>query len=115
MLPGHVLCQGDNCRLIGVGAIAAAIVSGFCEDVAQPPTVILPPRNTAIAADLAARYATVTVCPDNQAVLNAADVVILCLRPQDAAALAGLTFRSDLVIVSAMAGGKRCAEPTLRL
>lgn len=89
---------------IGTGSIAAAIVCGLCEDVAQPPTLLLSPRNAATAADLAARFAVVTVCPDNQAVLDAADVVILCLRPQDAAALAGLTFRSDLVVVSAMAG-----------
>ena len=41
----------------------------------------------------------------NQAVVDGAQVVIVCLRPQDArAALAELRFPADRVVVSAMAG-----------
>ena len=39
--------------VIGVGAIAAAIVTGLCEDVVVAPEVLLSPRNAEIAAGLA--------------------------------------------------------------
>lgn len=71
--------------MIGVGAIASAIVRGLCQGVAQPPSILLSPRNAGVAANLASRFATVTVCPDNQAVLDAADLVTLCLRLQTSA------------------------------
>ncbi len=91
--------------VIGVGAIAAAIVTGLCEDVERPPPILLSPRNAGIAADLASRHPTVSVCADNQAVVEGASVVILCVRPQDAqAALGGLAFSANHAIVSAMAG-----------
>jgi pyrroline-5-carboxylate reductase len=45
------------------------------------------------------------VAGDNQAVADAAPVVLLCLRPQVAReALAELRFRSDHIVISAMAG-----------
>lgn len=94
-----------NHGVIGVGAIAAAIVTGLCEDVDQPPSILLSPRNAAIAAALASRHPTVRVCADNQAVVDSTSVLILCLRPQDARAVLGnLTFSADHVIISVMAG-----------
>ena len=91
--------------VIGVGAIAAAIVTGLCEGVEDAPTILLSPRNPEVATDLARRFRTVRVCPDNQAVIDGAEAVILCLRPQQAEAVLGqLTFRADQAIVSAMAG-----------
>jgi pyrroline-5-carboxylate reductase len=90
---------------IGVGAIATAIVTGLCKDVEQPPAILLSPRNSGIAAELARRYPTVSVGVDNQAVVDGASALILCLRPQVArAALDNLTFSDDQVIISAMAG-----------
>jgi pyrroline-5-carboxylate reductase len=90
--------------LIGVGALASAIVIGLCEGE-EPPSITLSPRNAEIAGGLAARFGSVSVAADNQAVLDAAPVVLLCVRPQVARdALAALRFRSGHVVISAMAG-----------
>jgi pyrroline-5-carboxylate reductase len=91
--------------VLGVGAIGAAIVTGLCENVDEPPRVLLSPRNAEIAAGLAHRFATVDVAPDNQAVVDGAQVVIVCVRPQVAQpVLAELRFPADGVVISAMAG-----------
>jgi pyrroline-5-carboxylate reductase len=91
--------------VLGVGAIGAAIVTGLCETVADPPRVLLSPRNAEIAAGLAQRFATVDVAPDNQAVVDGARVVIVCVRPQVAQPVLGeLRFPADGVVISAMAG-----------
>ncbi len=91
--------------IVGVGAIAEAIVTGLCEGEATPPAIHLSPRGAARAGRLAAAYPSVHVADSNQAAVDRADVVLLGVRPPDAhAALAGLTFRAEHVIVSAMAG-----------
>jgi pyrroline-5-carboxylate reductase len=91
--------------VLGVGAIGAAIVTGLCENVDDPPAVLLSPRNAGIAAGLAQRFATVDVAADNQAVVDGAEVVIVCVRPQVAQTmLAELRFPADSVVISAMAG-----------
>lgn len=90
--------------IVGVGAIAEAIVTGLCASD-DPPAFTLSPRNAEIATALAERFATVEVAADNQAVLDAAPVVLLCVRPQIAReVLAGLRFRADHVVISVMAG-----------
>jgi pyrroline-5-carboxylate reductase len=67
--------------------------------------VLLSPRNADIAGGLAQRFATVDVAAHNQAVVDGADVVIVCVRPQVAqAVLAELRFPADRVVISAMAG-----------
>jgi pyrroline-5-carboxylate reductase len=91
--------------VLGVGAIGSAIVTGLCENVDDPPAVLLSPRNAGLAAGLAQRFATVDVAADNQAVVDGAEVVIVCVRPQVAQiVLAELRFPADRVVVSAMAG-----------
>jgi pyrroline-5-carboxylate reductase len=91
--------------VLGVGAIGAAIVTGLCENVDDPPEVLLSPRNAGMAAGLAERFATVSVAADNQAVVDGAPVVIVCLRPQVApGVLADLRFPADRVVISTMAG-----------
>lgn len=47
--------------VIGVGAIAAAIVTGLCEHAQDAPLIALSPRNASRAADLAARFPTVRI------------------------------------------------------
>ncbi|HKX30695.1 MAG TPA: NAD(P)-binding domain-containing protein [Blastocatellia bacterium] len=90
---------------IGVGAIAAAIVTGLCKDVESAPEILLSPRNAGMAARLAGCYPTVRIGADNQAVVDGASTLILCLRPQDArAVLKDLVFADDQIIISAMAG-----------
>jgi pyrroline-5-carboxylate reductase len=91
--------------ILGVGAIATAIVKGLCHGVAEAPQVVLSPRNAERAASLAAGFPSVGVASGNQAVVEASDVVIICLLPADAAdVLAGLDFRADQAVVSAVAG-----------
>jgi pyrroline-5-carboxylate reductase len=91
--------------VIGVGSIATAIVTGLCDGVVEPPQVVLSPRNAERAAELAARLPTVRVATDNQQVVDDSDVVVVCLLPTHAAeVLAGVRFRADHAVVSAIAG-----------
>jgi pyrroline-5-carboxylate reductase len=91
--------------IVGVGAIAEAVVTGLCEGQDAPPTIHLSPRNAARSSRLAARYPSVHVADSNQAVVDRAEVVLLCVRPQDAPdALSDLSFRAEQAVVSAMAG-----------
>ena len=91
--------------VLGVGAIGAAIVTGLCENVDDAPQVLLSPRNGEIATGLAERFGSVEVAADNQAVVDGAGVVILCVRPQVAqTVLAELRFPADRVVISAIAG-----------
>lgn len=91
--------------IVGVGAIATAIVTGLCERAQDAPRIVLSPRNAERVADLASRFPTVRIARNNQEVLDESSVVLLCLRPQDArSVLAGLKFSAHQAIVSAMAG-----------
>ncbi len=91
--------------VLGVGALGSAIVTGLCEDVDDAPQVLLSPRNGELARGLAARFATVEVAADNQAVVDGAEVVVVCVRPRDRGTVLGaLRFPASSVVVSAMAG-----------
>lgn len=91
--------------IVGVGAIASAIVTGLSDAVDDPPRILLSPRNATVASRLAARYPNVVLAADNQAVVDGASTLVLSLRPQDAAAvLPTLRFAADQSIVSVMAG-----------
>lgn len=89
---------------IGTGALTSAIVTGLrsLPDIGVP--VVLSPRNAGTAAELAGRFADVRVAPDNQAVLDDCDTVMLAVRPQVAReVLSELRFRRDHEIVSLIA------------
>ncbi|HKS54756.1 MAG TPA: NAD(P)-binding domain-containing protein [Steroidobacteraceae bacterium] len=91
--------------IVGVGAIASAIVTGLCERAQDAPRIVLSPRNPERVADLASRFPTVRVARSNQEVIDESTVVLLCLRPQDAlSVLPALKFSAQQAIVSAMAG-----------
>ena len=91
--------------IVGVGSIAEAIVTGLCEGEDAATSIHLSPRSAARAGRLAARYPSVHVADSNQAAIERADVVLLCVRPQDAhAALSDLTFRAEQAIISVIAG-----------
>ncbi|OLP58110.1 pyrroline-5-carboxylate reductase [Xaviernesmea oryzae] len=93
---------------VGTGAITEAIVTGLCgED--ESITVTLSPRNADRAAALAARFASVAVAADNQAVIEAGkDIVFLAIRPQIAeAVLRPLHFRQRQKVVSLIAATDR--------
>jgi pyrroline-5-carboxylate reductase len=88
---------------LGVGSIAEAMVVGLCSGE-QAPEVVLSPRSVSRSSALAERFATARVAEDNQAVVDASDVVVICLLPQQADVVDELTFRPDQQVVSAMAG-----------
>jgi pyrroline-5-carboxylate reductase len=91
--------------IIGVGAIAEAIVTGLCEAGDVEARVHLSPRGADRAARLAARYPAVEVADANQAVADRAGAVFLCVRPEHAEAVVGdLAFRPDQTVISVMAG-----------
>ncbi|HEY4030605.1 MAG TPA: pyrroline-5-carboxylate reductase [Caulobacteraceae bacterium] len=89
---------------IGVGTIAEALVTGLCRDGDRRADILLSPRNARIAEDLAGRFPQVRVAADNQAVLDASEVVVLAVTPQVADEVLGaLSFRGDHRIVSLVA------------
>jgi pyrroline-5-carboxylate reductase len=91
--------------VVGVGAIAEAIITGLCEGDDAPTSIHLSPRSAARASRLAARYRSVHVADSNQTAVERADVVLLCVRPQDAAAaLSDLALRAQQAVISVMAG-----------
>lgn len=90
--------------VLGVGAIARAIVTGLCDGITEPPSIVLSPRGAATSAGLARRFPTVEAAADNQAVLDASDVVVVCLRNADVLRLGDLEWRAEHVVVSAVAG-----------
>ena len=93
--------MNDNLGFIGIGRIAAAVVEGVAFSSGPTPRMWVSPRNTATSADLARRFATVTVAADNQAVVDSSGIVLLCVRPQAAAeVLKALKFDPALTIIS---------------
>ena len=77
-------------------------------------TVLLSPRGTATSRALADEFPKVAVAPDNQAVIDRCDTVLICIRPQDAdAILPGLRFRDGQTVISAMAGVRLARLRTL--
>ncbi|WP_191090935.1 NAD(P)-binding domain-containing protein [Serinicoccus hydrothermalis] len=90
--------------VLGVGALASAVVTGLCEGVDDAPPVVLSPRGAEAGARLTQAYPSVVVAGDNQEVLDRADVVLVCLRLRDADLLADLDWRPGQTVVSAVAG-----------
>jgi pyrroline-5-carboxylate reductase len=91
--------------VVGVGAIAEAIIVGLCEGEDLPTSIHLSQRSAQRSSRLAARYPVVHVVDDNQTVVDRADLVLVCLRPQNAAAaLSDLAFGAQHAVISVMAG-----------
>lgn len=89
---------------IGIGKIASAVVQGLCTSEAEGLEIFLSPRNEELSLSLAARYANVSRLADNQAVVDASDVVIIAVRPPVAKEVLGaLRFREEQTVVSLVA------------
>jgi pyrroline-5-carboxylate reductase len=92
----------ERVGIIGVGHLAGYLIEGL-RRASQDIEIILSPRNAERAARLAARFG-VAVATDNQAVADAADLILLTTRPGDAvAAVEGIAFRSVQTVVSVAA------------
>ncbi|MUN37942.1 NAD(P)-binding domain-containing protein [Actinomadura litoris] len=91
--------------IIGVGEIGRAIVDGLRAGGGDAPEVFLSPRGARTAAELSERYGSVLVCPDNQAVVDRSDIVIIAVRGQDRhEALGGLRVAADKIVINVMSG-----------
>lgn len=91
--------------IIGTGAIAEAVVIGFCNKADPPRKIVLSPRNKQRAKQLAERFSNIEIGRDNQAVIEASDLVFLAVRPQVAdEVLKGLAFTAEQQVVSFIAG-----------
>jgi len=91
--------------IVGVGAIAEAIVTGLCEESDVAPSILLSPRGRPRSRALAARYPSVQVAEDNESVVSQARVVLLAMRPQDAdAVLRDVAFSPGQAVISVIAG-----------
>lgn len=92
----------ERVGIIGVGHLAGYLVGGL-RRASQEIEMILSPRNAERSASLAARFGAV-VAADNQAVADAADLILLTTRPGDAvAACENIAFRSGQTVVSVAA------------
>ena len=66
---------------LGIGAIAAAMIDALMSGPnASVINVVVSPRSAARSAELASRHRRVRVAPDNQSVVDAADIVVLSVQ-----------------------------------
>lgn len=92
----------ERVGIIGVGHLAGYLVEGL-RRASQDLEIILSPRNAARAASLAVRFGA-RVATDNQAVADAADLILLTTRPGDTVAVAkDIAFRTGQTVASAAA------------
>lgn len=88
---------------IGTGVITEAIVTGLLA-TGWNDEMILSERNRGISARLAAASPRVRVCSDNQDVIDACDLVVLAVRPQEAqAVITPLMFAAGQPVCSLIA------------
>jgi pyrroline-5-carboxylate reductase len=90
---------------IGAGAITSAVVNGLSSDGRTQPAIVLSPRNAEVSADLARRFAQVSVAPSNQDVVDGCEIVVVAVRPQVVRnVLSQLRFRAHHHVISVVAG-----------
>ena len=90
---------------LGVGTISEAVIRAMCARPGAAHTLYLSPRSEGRSRTLADEFASCTRLDSNQAVIDASDIVVLAMRPQEIdSALEGLSFCSDQVIASFIAG-----------
>ncbi|MGY5810788.1 pyrroline-5-carboxylate reductase [Rhizobium sp. LEGMi198b] len=93
---------------VGTGAITEAMVQGLLAEPAHVSKIHVSPRNAEIAANLAAKFDSVTVAADNQTVVDHSDIVVLAIRPQIAEdVIRELRFKDGQRVVSVVATVER--------
>jgi len=90
---------------LGVGAVSTAVIEAMASRVGEQETVYLSPRGEKRSIELAAKYEHCVRLTSNQAVIDASDMVVISMLPNQVdEALAELTFRKDQIIASFIAG-----------
>lgn len=93
---------------IGTGAITEAMVRGLLAPMPVVETVIVSPRNAAIAARLAADFPGVRIAGDNPEIVEACQTLVLAVRPQIAEeVIRPLQFRDGQRVISVIAATDR--------
>jgi pyrroline-5-carboxylate reductase len=86
---------------IGTGEITAAMVRGLCSGGDTSHSIVLSPRNPAIAAELGKQFASVSIASSNQDVVDRCKTVVVALRVAVVrAALSELRFCPDHHVIS---------------
>ena len=89
---------------LGVGTVSTAVIHAISARPGDRHALFLSPRSAKATGELAATYPHCTRLESNQAVIDASDMVVISMRPQQVDdALEGLVFRSDQVIASFVA------------
>lgn len=90
---------------LGVGTLSTAVIRALCSREGDSSRIVLSPRSAARSEELAVTYPQCARLGSNQEVVDASDVVVLAMRPQQMdEALTGLSFKRDQVIASFIAG-----------
>lgn len=90
---------------IGTGAISEATIAGLCGVAGFTDPIVVSERSAARSARLAEKFANVSVEPDNQAIVDRCDWIVVAVLPeQTRAVLEALAFRAEQRIVSLVAG-----------
>ncbi|MBD9509099.1 NAD(P)-binding domain-containing protein [Ensifer sp. ENS10] len=98
----------ERIGFIGTGAITDAMVRGLLAEPAAIPQVVVSQRSADISARLASDFPQVHVSPDNQAIVDGCDTVVLAIRPQVAeGVIRPLQFREGQKIISVIAATDR--------
>ena len=87
---------------IGTGHLTGFLVDGLIRAKA-PYAITVSPRGASKAAELKQKHG-IAVAPDNQAVVDGSDIVIVAVLPQDGIqVMSGLRFREGQIVISTMA------------
>lgn len=90
---------------LGVGTISEAMVRAMASRTDSTDLLLLSPRSEERSQRLASEFDACERRESNQAVIDASDIVVLGMRPQQVdEALADLRFRDDQIIASLIAG-----------
>lgn len=93
----------EQIGFIGVGHLASYLVEGL-RRASQNIEIFLSPRNKEKSAILSSRFGAV-VARDNQAVADAADLIILTTRPGDTVAVSeDISFQAGQTVISVAVG-----------
>lgn len=90
---------------LGVGTISEAMVQAMVTRAGETPQILLSPRSEERSIRLSRDLPACERLASNQDVIDASDIVVLGMRPQQLdAALEGLVFRSHQIVASLVAG-----------
>lgn len=89
--------------ILGIGHLSEHLVAGWMRS-ADPPELLLSPRNAEKAQVLAERFG-LPIAADNQALVDRSEAVLLSVRPWHALEVVGrLSWRPGRTLISAVAG-----------